>query len=89
MERLYAARDKDSQPSKLMKTENVLFRRFQGGITITLVQNGSTENEILLKSGAKSPFPFDLAVHLEDIEEGTEGNIIFNGQFECILENDG
>ncbi len=58
----------------------------QGGITITLVQNGTSENELKLKSGAKSPFPFDLTVHLDDHPEGSEGNIVFEGKVNAFLQ---
>ena len=38
--------------------------KVQGGITISLNQNGHEENKLYLKSGEKTPFPFNLTILL-------------------------
>ena len=61
--------------------------KVQGGIVITLVQNGIEEpNKIFLKSGEKSPFPFELTIHLDQVEDSTEGYIEFNGNVNMFLK---
>lgn len=61
--------------------------KVQGGITITLLQNGKEEpNKLFLKAGEKSPFPFDLTVHLAAAEKGTEGYIEFEGKVNMFLK---
>lgn len=61
--------------------------KVQGGITISLVQDGSNGNEkIFLKSGDKSPFPFKLTINLEEVESGSEGFIHFDGEVNMFLK---
>tara|TARA_B100001287_G_C22456441_1_gene422975 strand:- start:263 stop:661 length:399 start_codon:yes stop_codon:yes gene_type:complete len=61
--------------------------KVQGGITISLVQNGVEANKIFLRSGEKSPFPFQLTIHLNFIEEHiTEGHIEFDGEVNAFLK---
>ena len=62
--------------------------KVQGGITISLIQDGHNgSNELYLKSGEKSPFPFKLIVHLNQIQDGiTEGYIEFNGEVNLFLK---
>ena len=60
--------------------------KVQGGITISLVNNGTTSNTLLLKSGDKTPFPFELTIHLESIDKNTEGYISFNGEVNLFLK---
>ena len=61
--------------------------KVQGGIVITLMQNGKEEpNKLFLKSGEKSPFPFDLTVHLTQKDLETEGYIEFNGEMNMFLK---
>ncbi len=61
--------------------------KVQGGITITLIQNGKEEpNKLFLKSGEKSPFPFNLTVHLANLDTNTEGYIEFDGQVNMFLK---
>jgi carbon monoxide dehydrogenase subunit G len=61
--------------------------KVQGGIVITLVQNGmEAPNKLFLKSGEKSPFPFDLTVHLEAKDMATEGYIEFDGKVNMFLK---
>ena len=59
----------------------------QGGITISLVQDGMEgSDKLFLKSGEKSPFPFRLTINLTEIEPGTEGNIHFDGEVNMFLK---
>ncbi len=61
--------------------------KVQGGITISLIQNGTEGlDKLFLKSGEKSPFPFQLTIHM--IEKGavTEGFIEFNGEVNAFLK---
>jgi carbon monoxide dehydrogenase subunit G len=61
--------------------------KVQGGIIITLVQNGREGNEkLFLKSGEKSPFPFTLTIHTESTSTGTKGFIEFNGEVNAFLK---
>lgn len=61
--------------------------KVQGGITISLNQNGIDGlDKLFLKSGEKSPFPFDLTVVMSDKEGKTEGYIEFNGQVNAFLK---
>ena len=61
--------------------------KVQGGITISLVQDGMEGSEkLFLKSGEKSPFPFRLTINLAEIEAGTEGNIHFDGEVNMFLK---
>lgn len=61
--------------------------KVQGGIVITLVQNGmEAPHKLFLKSGVKSPFPFNLTVHLAQKDLATEGYIEFDGQVNMFLK---
>ena len=61
--------------------------KVQGGITISLVQNGVDDGKIFLRSGEKSPFPFKLTIYLNHIEENaTEGYIEFDGEVNAFLK---
>jgi len=61
--------------------------KVQGGIIISLVQNGREENsKLFLKSGEKSPFPFSLTIHAEPTNNGTKGYIEFNGEVNAFLK---
>ena len=60
--------------------------KVQGAIIISLIQNGSEETKIFLKSGEKSPFPFLLTVFLEEENEKTNGFIEFNGEINPFLK---
>jgi len=66
-------------------TEQCSFK-VQGGITISLIENGATENELYLKSGEKSPFAFKLTVKLSEVEAGIEGYIHFDGEVNMFLK---
>lgn len=59
----------------------------QGGITISLIRTESTApNQIIMKSGEKSPFPFTLTVHLKEIDGKTEGYIAFDGEVNAFMK---
>jgi len=61
--------------------------KVQGGIVISLVENGmEAPNKLFLKSGEKSPFPFNLTVHLNQKDTATEGYIEFDGQVNLFLK---
>jgi hypothetical protein len=59
----------------------------QGGITISLVQDGDNgSNELYMKSGEKSPFPFKLTIVMNENSDTTEGHIAFDGQVNAFLK---
>lgn len=61
--------------------------KVQGGITISLLQDGDNgSNELYLKSGEKSPFPFKLTIFMNDKGQTTEGYIQFDGQVNAFLK---
>lgn len=68
-------------------TEKDCSFKVQGGITISLIQSDLSENkEIRMVSGEKSPFPFKLTVHLNDLDGKTEGHIAFDGEVNAFLK---
>jgi len=61
--------------------------KVQGGVMISLIEDGRLEGEELyLKSGASSPFPFRLSIRLTAIEGGCEGYIHFDGEVNMFLK---
>jgi len=67
--------------------ENECSFKVQGGVTITLIQNGIEGNEkLFMKSGEKSPFPFTLTIHTTALNEFTEGYIAFDGEVNMFLK---
>ncbi len=61
--------------------------KVQGGIIISLVQSGCDgDQKLFLKSGEKSPFPFELIIHALPIQSGTKGYIEFNGEVNAFLK---
>ena len=73
--------------SDFKSTEEECSFKVQGGITISLVQDGMEGfDKLFLKSGEKSPFPFRLTINLTEIETGTEGNIHFDGEVNMFLK---
>jgi carbon monoxide dehydrogenase subunit G len=60
--------------------------KVQGGITISLVQNGHEDDKLFLKSGEKTPFPFNLTVNLIENGSLTEGYIHFDGEVNAFLK---
>ncbi len=73
--------------SDFKSDETMCSFKVQGGIIITLVQNGREGNDkLFLKSGEKSPFPFTLTIHAESTPNGTKGFIEFNGEVNAFLK---
>ena len=67
-------------------TEECSFK-VQGGITISLIQDGNNgSDELYLKSGAQSPFPFKLTIYVNDQDGKTEGHIAFDGEVNAFLK---
>lgn len=61
--------------------------KVQGGIMISLIQTHSENpTQIKMKSGEKSPFPFTLTIHSTDVNNQTEGYIIFDGELNVFLK---
>jgi hypothetical protein len=61
--------------------------KVQGGVIISLIQDGNEGNsKIFMKSGEKSPFPFKLTLHLDDRGGLTEGYIAFDGEVNVFLK---
>ena len=68
-------------------TTNDYSFKVQGEITISLIQDELIPTkEIIMKSGEKSPFPFKLTVHLDDVDGKTEGFIAFDGEVNAFLK---
>jgi carbon monoxide dehydrogenase subunit G len=73
--------------SDFKSDESMCSFKVQGGIIITLVQNGREgDTQLFLKSGEKSPFPFTLTIHAESTSNGTKGYIEFNGEVNAFLK---
>lgn len=61
--------------------------KVQGGVIISLIQDGNEGNsKLFLKSGEKSPFPFKLTIQLDQIDGKTEGFIHFDGEVNMFLK---
>lgn len=61
--------------------------KVQGGVTISLIHDGKKDaEEIYMKSGQGSPFPFKLTLFMADRGEHTEGYIIFDGEMNMFLK---
>ncbi|SFT51912.1 hypothetical protein SAMN05216474_1040 [Lishizhenia tianjinensis] len=61
--------------------------KVQGGIIITLEQKEMIENQqIIMKAGAKSPFPFDLTIFMQPQGDQTQGYIHFDGKVNAFLK---
>ncbi|MFA5573620.1 MAG: hypothetical protein WC994_01060 [Brumimicrobium sp.] len=69
-------------------SENECSFKVQGGITISLIQEAlKATEEIQMKSGEKSPFPFKLSIYLQEISDTkTEGYIAFDGEVNTFLQ---
>ena len=66
--------------------ENQCSFKVQGGVTITLIQDGQEDGKVFLKSGEKSPFPFRLTVHLNENDSLTDGYIEFDGEVNMFMK---
>lgn len=61
--------------------------KVQGGVIISLIHDGQGDNgEIFMKSGAGTPFPFKLTIHLNETGSSTEGFIAFDGEVNMFLK---
>ncbi|MCH2231039.1 MAG: hypothetical protein MK105_11910 [Crocinitomicaceae bacterium] len=60
--------------------------KVQGGIIISLIQDGQEDDKLFLKSGEKSPFPFKLTINLEESDSVTIGYINFDGEVNMFLK---
>jgi hypothetical protein len=62
--------------------------KVQNTATISLIKNGGEEpSKLFLKSGEKSPFPFELTIHIVKIDDNScEGFILFDGQVNTFLK---
>ena len=66
-------------------TEHCSFK-VQGGIIIPMeFLSENHPNQLVLKSGAKSPFPFTLTVNLTQVENQTEGQLIFDAKVSKMI----
>jgi hypothetical protein len=74
------------QISDFRATKDECSFKVQGGITISLVQDGNEARKIFLRSGEKSPFPFRLTIHMNNLGDQTEGYIEFNGEVNVFLK---
>ena len=67
-------------------TEHCSFK-VQGGIVIPMeFLSENQPNQLVLKSGAKSPFPFTLTVNLNQVEGQTEGQLIFDAKVSKMIQ---
>lgn len=74
--------------SDFQATQESCSFKVQGGFEISLIEEGSNgSNEVYLKAGESSPFPFKLTVHLKEVSANeTEGYIHFNGEVNMFLK---
>ena len=67
-------------------TEHCSFK-VQGGIVIPMeFLSENHPNQLVLKSGAKSPFPFTLWINLNQVEDQTEGQLIFDAKVSKMIQ---
>ncbi len=68
-------------------TETECSFKAQGGFLISLIQNGSEgRSKVFMKSGKKSPFPFQLILFINDINGKSNGHIEFDGEVNFFLK---
>jgi carbon monoxide dehydrogenase subunit G len=61
--------------------------KVQGGIIIPMEYlSDEKPTKLILKSGAKSPFPFTLTVNLEDSGLQTKGQLIFDAKVSKMIQ---
>ena len=61
--------------------------KVQGGIIIPMeFLSENQPNQLVLKSGVKSPFPFTLTVNLNQVEDQTEGQLIFDAKVSKLIQ---
>ena len=68
-------------------TDNECSFKAQGGFIISMLQNGSEGNsKVFMKSGVKSPFPFQLTLYIDDLNGKSNGYIEFDGEVSFFLK---
>lgn len=68
-------------------TETECSFKVQGGVIISLIQDGKNDlEEVYMKSGQGTPFPFKLTIKLSEVSSGTEGFIAFDGEVNMFLK---
>ena len=73
--------------SDFKSTDEMCSFKVQGGVTISLIQDGiEGEDCLFMKSGEKSPFPFRLGIHMKELDGKTEGYIQFDGEVNAFLK---
>jgi len=73
--------------SDFQATDDMCSFKVQGGITISLLQDGNNgANELYMKSGEKSPFPFRITIHMNENGAQTDGFIEFDGEVNAFLK---
>ena len=73
--------------SDFKSTDEMCSFKVQGGVMISLVQDGlSGDNILFMKSGEKSPFPFRLTIKVEKVGDTSEGYIQFDGEVNAFLK---
>lgn len=83
---IYALLPKDNV-SDFQSDANSCSFKVQGGIVITLVQEELKPGEyIKMKSGEKSPFPFNLIVHMQEENGQTSGYLAFDGKINAFMK---
>ena len=61
--------------------------KVQGGIIIPMeFLSENQPNQLVLKSGATSPFPFTLTINLNQIQNQTEGQLIFDAKVSKMIQ---
>lgn len=61
--------------------------KVQGGIIIPMeFLSENKPNQLVLKSGSKSPFPFTLTVNLNQVQNHTEGQLIFDAKVSKMIQ---
>lgn len=61
--------------------------KVQGGIIIPMeFLSENQPNQLVLKSGVKSPFPFTLTVNLNQVDDQTEGQLIFDAKVSKMIQ---
>ena len=73
--------------SDFKSTDEMCSFKVQGGVMISLIQDGTNDSDILfMKSGEKSPFPFRLSIKIEKSGDQSEGYIQFDGEVNAFLK---
>ena len=70
-------------------TSNECSFKVQGGVTISLVQDGHEgTSKVFMKSGEKSPFPFRITIFINSSSDNEKSNgyIEFNGEVNMFLK---